>query len=92
MPCRNYIGPASAPGPGFRALWQPGFFSPMFTSATYAGKEELTWPYLWVLHSSAKWAAHSRAERRRCSAWCQSQEHCIMQINTPIFFRIFLSS
>lgn len=77
---------------GFVLFGSLAVSAPRSRPATHGGEEELTQLYLPSLHSSEKWAAHSRAERRCCSAWCRSQEHCIMQINTPTLFRIFLSS
>ena len=77
---------------GFMLFGSLALSAPCSSPTAYAGEEELTQLCLLLLHSSAKWPAHSRAERRCCSAWCWSQEHHLMQINTPTLFRIFLSS
>lgn len=77
---------------GFLLFGSLALSAPCSRPGACAGEEELTRLCLLGLHSSAKRAAHNRAEKRRCSAWCRSQECHIMQINTPIFFRMFLSS
>lgn len=77
---------------GFVLFGSLALSAPCSRPAACAGEEGLTRLRPRALHSAAQRAAHSGAERRRCSAWWQSQECRNMQINTPIFFRIFLSS